>query len=65
MSDRSGIRAVLKPGSRIEIGNTLLVFRGSVAEIPTDVRRSLFASNDVLQAWIQHRESLLLALKGL
>ncbi|MEY2742691.1 MAG: hypothetical protein RIS21_1059, partial [Planctomycetota bacterium] len=22
-------------------------------------------SNDVLQAWIQHRESLLLALKGL
>ena len=43
-------RAVLAPGSRIEIGNTLLVFRGSVAEIPTDVRRSLFASNDVLQA---------------
>jgi pSer/pThr/pTyr-binding forkhead associated (FHA) protein len=43
-------RAVLAPGSQIEIGNTLLVFRGSVAEIPTDVRRSLFASNEVLQA---------------
>jgi pSer/pThr/pTyr-binding forkhead associated (FHA) protein len=32
-------RAVLSPGSQIGIGSTLLVFRGSVADVPTDVRR--------------------------
>ncbi len=43
-------RAVLVPGCRIEIGNTSIVFRQPVPDIPKDARRSLFASNELLQS---------------
>jgi len=43
-------RAVLAPGCRIEIGRTTIVFRQPAPDIPTDARRSLFASNELLQS---------------
>ena len=43
-------RAVLVPGCRIEIGNTSIVFRQPVPDVPKDARRSLFASNELLQS---------------
>lgn len=43
-------RAVLVPGCRIEIGHTAIVFRQPVPDVPKDARRSLFASNELLQS---------------
>ncbi len=43
-------RAVLEPGCRIEIGRTSIVFRQPVPDVPKDARRSLFASNELLQS---------------
>jgi transcriptional regulator with AAA-type ATPase domain/pSer/pThr/pTyr-binding forkhead associated (FHA) protein len=43
-------RAVLEPGCRIKIGSTVLVFTQPVPEVPRDARRSLFASNELLQS---------------
>ena len=43
-------RAVLVPGCRIEIGHASLVFRQPVPDVPRDARRSLFASNELLQS---------------
>jgi pSer/pThr/pTyr-binding forkhead associated (FHA) protein len=43
-------RAALTPGCRIEIGNTSLVYRQPVPDVPKEARRSLFASNELLQS---------------
>ncbi len=43
-------RAVLAPGSRIGIGRTSIVFRQPAPDVPRDARRSLFASNELLQS---------------
>ena len=43
-------RAVLTPGCRIQIGNTSLAFRQAAPDVPRDARRSLFASNELLQS---------------
>jgi transcriptional regulator with AAA-type ATPase domain/polyferredoxin len=43
-------RAVLEPGSRIEIGGTAIVFRRPVPDISRAARRSLLATSELLAA---------------